>query len=82
MLRMDNFQWMKVKHEGSQLRGSANFGSTLVNSKLIIFGGIQENLFPYNETYIIELDQNRVEEMVQRDKDDEERKRFNIEFRL
>jgi len=64
MLRMDNLTWIKVQVTGSNLGASANFASALVNSKLIIFGGISENMWPSNHYNVIELDSDKVQSLI------------------
>mmetsp|Transcript_2011 Transcript_2011/g.1811 ORF Transcript_2011/g.1811 Transcript_2011/m.1811 type:complete len:84 (+) Transcript_2011:209-460(+) len=81
MLKMDNFEWIKITTQGLKLRGNANFGSALVNSKLVIFGGIKENLLPCNDTYVIELDQERVEFHTENYKDQRQKHPWNLQFK-
>lgn len=74
---MDNFSWMTIKYTGNRPMARANFGSTLVGSKLVIFGGINEKLLPSNKICMIEFNQKTVEEIVQREKEEKERKRIS-----
>ena len=78
MLRMDSLTWVKVKYHGCELSAKANFASILWNSKLIIFGGIKENLWPCNETWVVEFDLQKIEKLLNRDREEEE-ERLRIE---
>ena len=72
MLRMDSFTWIKVKYEGSNLGAKANFASIFWHSKLIIFGGIRDNLWPCNDTWVVEFNSSKIEQLLVKDKEDEE----------
>jgi hypothetical protein len=71
LLRMDNFLWIKVDIKGYKLGPWANFASSLVKSKLIIFGGISESMWPSNQFYVVELDETKVEELIKTDRERE-----------
>ncbi|CAI2383309.1 unnamed protein product [Moneuplotes crassus] len=95
LLRMDNLMWIKVNLRGMELKPRANFSSIIQtqsyhrkirdqtdSTKLIIFGGIKENMHYTSDTFILELDQDRIEELIQKENDEIERKKVEEELAL
>lgn len=82
ILRMDKHLWIKVESRGMEVGARANFASCLHENKLIIFGGVKENMSFSNDTFIFELDQERIEEIIQEEIDEIEKRRIDEELYL
>ena len=95
LLRMDNLMWIKVKLRGMKLGGRANFASCFhlqskarndfngaPSHKLIIFGGIKENMSYSNDTFVLEFNQAKIREVVKKEKELKERLKLEQELML
>ena len=65
MLRMDNFDWLKVRTYGDEPPRRAGFASALADSELIIFGGVKEDFSAASDTFIIELSSEKIKKIIE-----------------
>ncbi len=56
VLSLDKLNWITVKHYGLTTPEISNFSSCLVESKIIIFGGVTNKMYKNADMNIIELD--------------------------
>jgi hypothetical protein len=49
-LRLDNLEWLKIEYRGETPQPKANHCSTIVESRIIIFGGYCEGFILNNDT--------------------------------
>lgn len=79
LLRMDKLLWIKVEVKGMDVGRRANSASWIVQDKLIVFGGIKENMNFSNDTFVFELDPENVERLVQFEEKEKERESIEDE---
>ena len=80
LLRMDNMLWIEVEVLGMPLGKRGNFSSWVIQSKLIIFGGVKENMSSSNDSYVIEFDQDKVENILRQERESQERARLEAQL--
>jgi len=53
---MNNLNWIEIKYNGDKVPARCMHSSALLDSKLIIFGGINDNGLLNSDLFILELD--------------------------
>ena len=87
MLRLDTLTWSTTSPRGAVPESRCAHAAAALGSRLIIFGGLHNSHYASNETYVLELQPDRVAELVARDKEKEARKaqleqlRMQIQFK-
>jgi hypothetical protein len=56
VLSLDKLNWITVKTFGLSKLEMCNFSSCLVESKIIVFGGVTTKMYKNADIYVIELD--------------------------
>lgn len=74
LLRLDTLTWNTTSPRGAVPESRCAHAAAALGSRLVIFGGLHNSHYASNETFVLELQPDRVAELLARDKEKEERK--------
>jgi hypothetical protein len=74
LLRLDTMTWSTATSSGVVPESRCAHAAAALGSRLIIFGGLHNSHYASNDTFILELQPERVAELLARDKDREMRR--------
>lgn len=82
LFHLDTFTWLTVNPGGAVPESRCAHAAAALGSRLIVFGGLHNSHYAGNDTFSLELNSDRVNELIERDKEREDRKEYMELIRL